>query len=345
MLWKDMKSYKLSMGVCLFLSSCLIYFIMTMHDSSVSAQEKIIASQATSKKAVTSSEKDSYKGYIECSGKIQPQHTFSPRLRPGERIVRYMVQKGNKVKKGAPLVKLANDNLLGERELLLTKEGEIEEYKDQIGLLKLKIELANKSIESLKRQITEESKIKSEIPEYLIEGKLREWIDEVKRKEDSLEIMQRELSIYEKRIDILLPLAKARSDRLADINAQLENLLIRAPFAGQVQQINPYFQNLGPGELILEVWDNHSLQVEATVWQHQLPHVAPGNRVKIFPDFFRNSFFWGKVRSVGSSGLPAKEDGFTVFPVIVDIDQSSVGLVPGMAVTVRITGSKDVLPK
>lgn len=286
-------------------------------------------------------DRDHSKGYIECTGKVRPQQSFSLRLRPGERVVRYLVKEGDRVNKGDQLVQLTSDAIAGELEALHKKEAEIEEYKDQIELLDLKIRMTQESVGTLKERIAEERKIMNEVPGYLLEGKVREWVSEMRQKEDSLVILRKELTLLEKRVARAEALKGTRIARRAVITAQAGNLLVTAPFSGLVKRTNKYFQNAAPGDLVLELWDTRGLQVEALVWQHQLPYVTTGSRVKILPDYFKDAFVWGTIRFIGHPDTMVKEEGFPVFPVIIDVNANNLGLTAGMAVTVRISYSRE----
>jgi multidrug efflux pump subunit AcrA (membrane-fusion protein) len=304
-----------------------------------------IGARAETPNTEASANRGPSKGYIECSGKVHPHRYFLLRLRPGERIVGYMVQEGQKVEKGTPLVQLSNDNLSGEIEALQEKEIEIEESRDQAELLRLKIGITEESLQRLKARIDAERKIMNEIPGYLIEGKAKEWTSEVAQKEDTLVIMRKELSLLEKRIRRTELLKNKRITRMAALNKDLGNLLVRAPFSGQVKKTMTAFQYAAPGDLVLELWDTSVLEVEAFVWQHQLRYITIGGKVKILPDYFKETFVWGTIRSIGHPKSSMKEEGFPTFPVTIDVSENKVGLIAGMAVTVRVIQSKDAREK
>jgi hypothetical protein len=69
--------------------------------------------------------------------------------------------------------------------------------------------------------------------------------------------------------------------------------------------------------------------------------VTTGSRVKILPNYFKDTFVWGTIRFIGHPDTMVKEEGFPVFPVIIDVNANNLGLTAGMAVTVRISYSRE----
>lgn len=276
---------------------------------------------------------------VECTGRLLPGQGYSLYLRPGERIVKVLTWEGAAVDKGVALVQLANDDLRRQAISLHDRISKIEEENDHREILKLKIENTEEIIKKLGSQIEKERGISEKIPDYLIEGKIGEWINEKTSAERELRIFQKELSLLEKRLAKSENRRGLLEERMSEIEREIQQLLITAPFSGRVTRMGHYPERLGPGDLVLELSNEESYRVEAKIWQHQLRYIRPGDRAKIFPNFFEDYHIYGNVRSVDPSGNPSQEDGFPVFIVTIILDQKSSKLISGMAVAVEIIGA------
>ncbi len=277
-------------------------------------------------------------GVIECSGKLAPRQRFTASLRPGETVSAAMVQEGALVVAGAPLVQLANETLMGQLAVLREKKQAVDQDADRHEILKVRVAVAQQAVQRQDAQIAKEHQIREKVPDYQVEAKVQTWTEAKLNKQGELDVLLKELSLFDARAEDSARYRAFIEERLAAAQQDIDRLLVKAPFGGHVVKMRPYPERLGPGELVIEVWDDSVLQVEASVAQHQLKHVQPGSKVQVFPNFDEAYFVSGTVRSINVASETMQEDRFPQFPMIVDLDEAIAGGRAGTAVAVRIVG-------
>ena len=274
--------------------------------------------------------------FIEITGKVSPQKSLTIYLQPGERIVRVMVKEGSVIKEGASMIQLTNDALLSQIAMFKEKELAIEKEQNRGEVIKTKIIITNDIIRRLEKQIKEERQISAEIPGYMIESKERALIQEKINGENDIKLLRKELLLLnegrQNRDDFYDFLAR----KIKDVQGQIDDLLIKAPFNGRVIRISQALNRVKLGDLILEFWDDENLKVTALAYQNQLQHIRPGYKAKIFSTFNEDSFIWGTVVSIGSPAESDEKDQFPTFPVVINIDNKNTELIVGMSLTVGI---------
>ena len=276
---------------------------------------------------------------VECKGTIEAEHHFRRYLREEEKITAFAVTEGSEVKKGDLLLTFSNYVALKEYTELSYRKLQYNDKKNNIKILELEIAKINREISDLEKELEQEKKIGKNIKDYPIEiqsGRIKKQMDRLKE----------ELNILEKKRDFLkasvLEEGKIISfldSQLSEINTRVKGMDIRAPFAGVVAYVPSSIESLRPGDLVIEILDNKKLYVRADVWQHQLQYIKPGNKVDIFPDFFGEYSFKGKVRRIRFSHIKGAKDEYPKFPVYIDIEPGVKELKAGMSVTVKIKKS------
>ena len=128
--------------------------------------------------------------------------------------------------------------------------------------------------------------------------------------------------------------------QLTQVNRRLKGMEIRAPFGGIVNFVASSGESLHPGDLVIEVLDQNELYVRAQVWQHQLQYIEAGSDVYVFPDFFGEYFFKGKVRRISSSYIKGTRDEYPKFSIYINMDSNIKKIKAGMSVTVKIKRSE-----
>ncbi len=89
--------------------------------------------------------------------------------------------------------------------------------------------------------------------------------------------------------------------------------------------------------------DLSKMQIEASVSEADIGYIKPGMEASFTVDAYPDDKFFGKIRQVRLS--PTEESNVVMYTVIVEIDNSSRKLLPGMtaSVTVKAEEAKDVL--
>jgi multidrug resistance efflux pump len=247
------------------------------------------------------------------------------------------IEVGQRVKANDLVVRLANDALLDRLVTLEEKALTLQKAEDRMTLLSMKIDMHRRGIQRLERQIKQERQIGQEMPYYLIEGKLKDWLVLVEQKSDELAVLEAEARLLQARQPDRNRILAHLSDRTATLTEAVEALDIRAPFNGVVTQAAAGDQRAKAPDQVLEICNEDSLVVEASAWQHQIAYIRPGVAVQVFPNLFEaGAPLSGTVRSIGAAKVGSGNDRFPVFPVLIDLDQAPTDLLAGMSVSVVI---------
>jgi hypothetical protein len=274
--------------------------------------------------------------YVECSGTLQPGKRFVLKLGAGERVSKILVNKEEIVDKDQPLVLLANDDM--QQQITALEEMKLKTWREKEDLKLLDIEINNEknNKQELENLIAKERQIGEEIPGYQVDRQIRQWQEEFNRSEGKLRILKERLAIQKQSYAKQKDLVASRETMLADLKLRASKLKILAPFRGTVKRLHPSAEKAIPGELILELWDESFYLIHADLWQNQVVNVNPGNRVEVYPDFYKNTCLTGIVQSMPAADIDADKDQFPKFPVYVELKKQDRHLVIGMAVSLRI---------
>lgn len=278
-------------------------------------------------------------GMVECSGMIEPNRQFSWVLEPGERIVQCDRQLGETVAAGDLLMKLANDTLKARYVALVEKRLSLQREQDRIALVRTRMKMTAEAIAQLKQQIKKERQVKQKIPGYLIEGQLGGWLSALGQKENEITLLKQEVDQFNRRKVDYQALVDQTNQSVAAIEERVGQLHVNAPFDGRLAKVPNGYSRPRAGQTVLILHDDQHLKVVANAWQNQLEYIQPGNRVKIFPNSFKQDFIWGTVRSIAPAERAAGSR-YPVFPVVIDFEGQPTQLWGGMAVSVQIMGTQ-----
>ena len=274
--------------------------------------------------------------YVECNGTLQPGKRFIFKLGAGERVSKILVNKGEIVDEGKPLVLLANDDM--QQQIMSLEEMKLKTWceKEDLKLLDIEIDNEENNKQELEKLIAKERQIGEEIPGYQVDRQIRQWQEEFNRSEGKLRILKERVAIQKQSYAKQKELTASRETMLADLKLRASKLKILAPFSGTIKRIRPSAEKAIPGELVLELWDESFYLIHAHLWQNQVVNVNPGNRVEVYPDFYKNTCLTGTVQSIPAADIDADKDQFPKFPVYVELKKQDQHLVIGMAVSLRI---------
>jgi RND family efflux transporter MFP subunit len=132
-------------------------------------------------------------------------------------------------------------------------------------------------------------------------------------------------------------LTKAQT-ALTQAKENLDNLDIRAPFAGVIIDINARIgQNVSNGMELFKIVDPHQLEVSATIVEENLQFVKIGQEAQLFFDALPDINVSGRLARI----VPQRtNDGRVLYPIYISLDQVSDRLVSGMTVDATITIEK-----
>ena len=236
----------------------------------------------------------------------------------GGQVALLPVQEGDQVKAGQVLLQLWNDDLAAELKL---REAEAAQARSLVKEAKVRSELAqreaNRSVELHGRDVASEEKVDQAVSEAKA-AKAR-W----EAAEDWVRV--REASIK-------------------TIKAQIEKSVLRAPFAGQVAEVNAelgeFVTPSPPGIPTLptvDLIDRTSVYVKAPMDEVDAAAVRIGQPVRVTLDAFGKQVFAGKVRRIAPYVLDREKQARTV-DVEVDFESTEdlQKLLPGYSADVEI---------
>ncbi|WP_242053057.1 HlyD family efflux transporter periplasmic adaptor subunit [Planktothricoides raciborskii GIHE-MW2] len=136
--------------------------------------------------------------------------------------------------------------------------------------------------------------------------------------------------------------------QLREVEVQLEDTIIRAPFSGQITQryategafVTPTTSASSAGQATSTsiVALARGLEILGKVPEADITQIQPGQRVEIVADAYPDQVFTGKVRLIAPEAI--KEQDVTLFEVRVDIDSGFEELRSGMNVDVTFLGDE-----
>ncbi len=122
---------------------------------------------------------------------------------------------------------------------------------------------------------------------------------------------------------------------LAKAQADLDHLVIKAPFDGVVLNVSGQIgQNMAKGALVMTVSNSKGLEVQVTVVEEDLNLIHVGQPVELFFDAIPDKTISGKISRI----VPERVQGDqALYPVYISLDQIPDALVQGMTVDASIT--------
>lgn len=137
----------------------------------------------------------------------------------------------------------------------------------------------------------------------------------------------------------------------ADYNISKKNFeyaTITSPVSGtvitkEIEQGQTVAASFSTPTLFEVAEDLSKMQIEASVSEADIGYIKPDMSATFTVDAYPNDKFFGKIRQVRLS--PTEESNVVMYTVIIEIDNSSRKLLPGMTASVNITAeeAKDVL--
>ena len=275
---------------------------------------------------------------IECTGAVGSRNTLKLHLHPGETVLKVFVQADQQVKAGDPLVELENVVLWSSFLSLQSELRQWDEAVERLAVLDLEIEGQEKTIEQIGKKIEKERTIAENIPDYPLEAAIESFLDTMETEKIRLESLLVQKGFIEESLQLRDTMRETIDRQMKILQSRLDRLLVRAPFDGRVSFCCPLPGYLSSGDKILEIIDERSIIVSATILQDHLKYVRENTPVEVYPDYFEDRFVSGKIETIG---LPVNESGqdYPKFPLTIMLDETDdvqrlCRL--GMTVTVRI---------
>lgn len=273
---------------------------------------------------------------VDCTGILHPARTYAVRVKHGETVQELLVKAGEEVAQGTPLARIASPDL--QTELISAREKALALRRDASQLQEIiqKKEAADSRLAELKKRLDLGARLQSQVAGYDPGVHARPLLDEITRTETEARQLEQELLRGQSLERQSAPLLKSLEDRAAEIEKQLIELNVRAPFPGTVARLD-----LVPDPTdgtVLELQDRSSFNVHGALWQNQLRFVRLGSETAVFPDFLPDRCWTGLVSSIAFAPQAGVAGAFPRFPIIVSLHEVPEAplLRDGMTVYVRI---------
>lgn len=274
---------------------------------------------------------------IECTGVLHPAKTFVVRLKPNETVEQLCVREGDQPAAGDRLAVLSCPPLREQWLATRTRLLDLRREAGQTDRLRWRKQVAETRLEEARKRIAATEALRQKVAGYDPAIQARDLMDERTRAEEQVEELTREIAESLELRQAEAPLLQALEQSAAQLDLQISNLVVRAPWKGVVVRAE---RAPGPGETLLELQDRSRFDVRGALWQNQLAGAQTGDTVTVLPDFMPGSCWTGVVTSIGLAAEPAPAQSFPRFPVIVLLnDGPETGLLrAGMTVLMRIHG-------
>ncbi len=330
----NMKNNNIGLYALVFLqAACLVLFAGCRNGNETgTGAEPLQGKKRVARLATTVQQAD----VIECKGIIESEGHFTHFLREQETIAAFTVTEGAEVRKGDVLVRLSNYAALKEYTDLSYRKLQYNEKKNNLVVLEMEIERAEKDLADLKKELALQGKKGKEMKDYPLGLQLVRLKKELEKQEEALKILTTRRDFLKTGVAEEGKIISILDSRLAEVRGRMNSMDIRAPFDGTAVYVPAAAENLRPGDRVIEVIDNNRLHVRADVWQHQLRHIKKGNSAQVFPDFFGDNFIKGTVARIRFSPVKAPGEQYPRFPVYIDLETGNKELKAGMSVTVKI---------
>jgi multidrug resistance efflux pump len=275
-------------------------------------------------------------GYVELQGFVYPIRRFTLKLRPGERVDAVMVAKGDHVKAGQPLARIADTALQSRYLELMARKNDYQMLRDDIDAQTLEISQHRAAAQRIQARIDNLQKLKDTFPDYPIDKEAEPLIDQKFELEDQIATGSARLTRLQARLDSQQAMAKIIDRELDAARTRLDRESIAAPFAGTVVDRANDIDRLAPEDVVCDLWDESGFRIDVEILQYQLPYVQPGRTAIIAVDFARGETVQGIVDSVEPGNLTPDASGHPKFKAIVKLEKPVSWLRPGMQVAVRV---------
>ena len=248
----------------------------------------------------TTLQRRSMEGHVRLSGRIMASPVSKAQITSpiGAKVIDVLVEEGARVKKGQPLIALADMEFLRMQEEFLVTQAQLQR--------------ANADLE---RQRT------------LVEGNAtaRKTFEQAESEAVSLEARRKSLADQLRMLGVDV-------DKLSGGNTA-DRFMLRSPITGQVNNIRVFLDaRVEPTSVLLEVIDLDHFHVHLNAYERDLAAIREGTKFSFQVMNLRDQRFQGEIFSIGRS---FDADGRSI-PVHAHVQEGSEKLVEGMSVTAEI---------
>jgi HlyD family secretion protein len=295
---------------------------------------------------------------VEASGSLEPISTVNVSPKTAGRLAELYVKQGDRVSKGQIVARMDGGTLKAElaqaqaqlaqiqAQYALTKNGtrreEVSQAKAQVVAAKAKAEFSEKKLARYQILAQEGAISKNDLDQYLSEHQSNQaTVQETQEKLQQLSRGSRPEELEQR----VAQVAESRA-KIDQIQTQLEDSVIRAPFDGIVTQtyaiagaiVTPTTSASATASAtstsILAIASG--IQAKIKVPEISIPQIQVGQKVDIESDAYPNRTFPGRVMRISPEAV--MENNVTFFQILVEFLNRQSELRAGMNVDVAFVG-------
>jgi HlyD family secretion protein len=270
-----------SAGIVLL--SIILYMTLRTADSRLNVKAERIT--------ISLVEKGPFQEYIAIVGKVLPQNTIYLDAVEGGRVEEIFLEAGSIVKGGDPILRLSNTNLLLD---IMYREAELFQQSNNLRNTRLSLEQNRLRLNQELAEVDfrlQQARRRYERNEVLFEGKFipAEKYEDIrdeyeymqKKKELTVESMDKELSFRKEQIRQLEASLQRMKDNLEVVKEKQENLTLRAPISGHLTSLKAEIgESKRVGERLGQIDEITGFKVRATVDEHFISRIEVGKSGK-----------------------------------------------------------------
>lgn len=274
------KRIALFVGSALFIAFVVYIFVFGMSKSTLNVKaERLTISEVI---------RGPFQEYIPVMGNVLPYYHYLTAVEGGT-VEEIYIEAGSKLKKGDPIIRLGNTNLLinlmwREAELfqqinnLRNTRLEMERYRLQLSA---QLALVDNNLQQQKRIYERyQELIKDDlISQHEFELAKDQYEYLVKHKELTIESQSKDLEFRQLQIEALESQVRRMTDNLDIIRGRLENLTIKAPVSGYLTSLDAEIgQTKQPGQEFGTIDTLEGYRIRAGIDEHYIARVEIGRK-------------------------------------------------------------------
>lgn len=270
-----------SAGVVLL--SVILYMTLKTADSRLNVKAERIT--------ISLVKKGPFQEYIAIVGKVLPRNTIYLDAVEGGRVEEIFLEAGSIVKQGDPILRLSNTNLLLD---IMYREAELFQQSNNLRNTRLSLEQNRLRLNQELAEVDfrlQQARRRYERNEVLFEGKFipAEKYEDIrdeyeymqKRRELTVESMDKELSFRKEQVRQLESSLQRIKDNLEVVKQKQENLTLKAPISGHLTSLKAEIgESKRVGERLGQIDETTGFKVRASVDEHWIPRVEVGKSGK-----------------------------------------------------------------
>jgi HlyD family secretion protein len=238
---------------------------------------------------ISTATRGAFHDYIPVTGTVQPRETVYLDAVDGGQIAQILVEEGSMVEQGQPLIRLNNTNLQLQ---VINSEAQLAEQLNRLASTKLLFEQSRlahaRELIDARFQIEQSEQRLARMRALVNTGAVkRAEIEDVELELQRLQRLQAALA-HAAKVDETLQTEQVRQIDLtvSGLNRNLEvarqnldNLVIKAPIAGQLSALDAHLgESKSQGQRLGQIDQIDGFKVVALVDEHYLPRVTVGER-------------------------------------------------------------------